>query len=393
MSETGAGIGWTTVTFGDVVQLSKKRSSAPLDDGLVRYVGLEHIEPEDLKIRRWGNIADGTTFTNVFREGQVLFGKRRAYQRKVAVADFAGVCSSDIYVLEPKNAKLVPELLPFICQSEGFFAHAIQTSAGSLSPRTNWESLARYEFALPQRDAQKRIARALNSARDVDDSYEIAEEAAARLLESHAQERFDTLLNDSAVLVRPLMELIDGGVSNGIFRKREQFGTGLPLVNVTDCYKGFRVPLAQLDRVPVSDTEYPSFSAEPGDVIFNRSSLVLSGIGHACLVPDSAEMMVFECHLMRVRPRKQLLNSAFLARYALSAAGRRYILGRAQTTTMTTIGQGDLQAMPIPCPDLDTQRAIADELDAIDAAASKIRARQSEVRSLRGTLLSAIWRA
>ena len=38
-----------------------------------------------------GNVADGVTFTNVFHRGQVLFGKRRAYQRKVAVADFSGV--------------------------------------------------------------------------------------------------------------------------------------------------------------------------------------------------------------------------------------------------------------------------------------------------------------
>ena len=111
-------------------------------DGFERYVGLEHLDPGDLKIRRWGNVSDGTTFTNVFRAGQVLFGKRRAYQRKVAVADFDGVCSGDIYVFEPKNEHLLPELLPFICQTDGFFEHAVGTSAGSLSPRTNWDSLA-----------------------------------------------------------------------------------------------------------------------------------------------------------------------------------------------------------------------------------------------------------
>jgi hypothetical protein len=95
--------GWTTVAFGDVVQLYKERSGDPEADGYERYIGLEHIDPGDLRIRRWGNVADGVTFTSVFRPGQVLFGKRRAYQRKVAVADFSGVCSGDIYVLEPKG--------------------------------------------------------------------------------------------------------------------------------------------------------------------------------------------------------------------------------------------------------------------------------------------------
>ena len=80
----------TKVAFGDVVQLSKERSKAPEADGFERYVGLEHLEPGDLKIRSWGDIADGTTFTNIFHPGQVLFGKRRAYQRKVAPAKRPG---------------------------------------------------------------------------------------------------------------------------------------------------------------------------------------------------------------------------------------------------------------------------------------------------------------
>lgn len=142
--------GWRRVKFGDVVRLSKARSQDPLADGIERYVGLEHLEPGDLRIRSWGNVADGVTFTSVFQPGQVLFGKRRAYQRKVAVADFSGVCSGDIYVLETKDAQiLLPELLPFICQTDAFFDHAVGTSAGSLSPRTNWSSLAEFELALP----------------------------------------------------------------------------------------------------------------------------------------------------------------------------------------------------------------------------------------------------
>jgi restriction endonuclease S subunit len=151
--------GWRWVKFGDVVRLSKARSQDPLADGIERYVGLEHLEPGDLRIRSWGNVADGVTFTSVFQPGQVLFGKRRAYQRKVAVADFSGVCSGDIYVLETKDAQvLLPELLPFICQTDAFFDHAVGTSAGSLSPRTNWTSLAEFQFLLPPRHEQLRIS-------------------------------------------------------------------------------------------------------------------------------------------------------------------------------------------------------------------------------------------
>lgn len=154
--------GWTRVAFGDVVRRSTERSPNPEAAGVDRYVGLEHLDPGELSIRRWGDVAGGTTFTSIFQPGHVLFGKRRAYLRKVAVPDFSGVCSGDIYVLEPRDKDyLLPELLPFICQTDAFFEHAIGTSAGSLSPRTNWQNLATYEFALPPLNEQRRIANLL----------------------------------------------------------------------------------------------------------------------------------------------------------------------------------------------------------------------------------------
>ena len=150
--------GWRTVRFGDVVRNVDVNERNPLENGLDRYVGLEHLDPESLHIKRWGSVEDGTSFTRKFVAGQVLFGKRRAYQRKAAVAGFDGICSGDILVFEPNDDQLIAELLPFIVQSDGFFEHALGTSAGSLSPRTKWKDLVAYEFALPPKDEQRRIA-------------------------------------------------------------------------------------------------------------------------------------------------------------------------------------------------------------------------------------------
>ena len=102
-----------------------------------------------------------------------LFGKRRAYQRKVAVAEFDAVVSGDIYVLAPKDDRLLPELLAFLCLSERFFQHAVGTSAGSLSPRTNWSSLASFEFDLPPLDQQRRIAEILWAVDEAGEKYEV----------------------------------------------------------------------------------------------------------------------------------------------------------------------------------------------------------------------------
>jgi len=158
---------WSRVRFDDVVE-NLNETCDPAAAELDRVIAMEHLEPGSLHIRAWGNVADGTTFTRRCRPGQVLFGKRRAYQRKVAVAEFDAVVSGDIYVLAPKGDRLLPELLPFLCLSERFFQHAVGTSAGSLSPRTNWSSLASFEFDLPPLDQQRRIAEILWAVDEVE---------------------------------------------------------------------------------------------------------------------------------------------------------------------------------------------------------------------------------
>jgi len=149
---------WKRVGFGDVVN-NVNATVRDLDvAGIDRVIAMEHMDPGELKVSRWGSTEDGTTFTRRVKPGLTLFGKRRAYQRKVAYADFDAICSGDIYTFEADESQLLGEFLPFLVQSNEFFDHALDTSAGSLSPRTNWRDLANFEFDLPPLDEQKRIA-------------------------------------------------------------------------------------------------------------------------------------------------------------------------------------------------------------------------------------------
>ncbi|HVU56475.1 MAG TPA: restriction endonuclease subunit S, partial [Puia sp.] len=130
----------------------------PEVEGIERYIGLEHIEPGNLHISTWGNVSDGTMFTKRFTTGQVLFGKRRAYQKKAALADFDGICSGDILVLEANEKVIDKNLFPFLISSDRFFDYAVHTSAGSLSPRTKFQDLAKFEFFLPPKEQQAKLA-------------------------------------------------------------------------------------------------------------------------------------------------------------------------------------------------------------------------------------------
>jgi type I restriction enzyme S subunit len=140
--------GWSSFKFGDLALNITETSKDPIGEGLARYVGLEHLTPQSFRIASWGSTSDGTTFTKVFRKGDVLFGRRRSYQKKAAVADFDGVCSGDILVFRAKDT-LDHRLLPYLVQNEYFFEYAVMTSAGSLSPRTKFKDLEKLTFVLP----------------------------------------------------------------------------------------------------------------------------------------------------------------------------------------------------------------------------------------------------
>lgn len=136
----------------------------------VPIVGLEHIIPYELTFDNYLLDAE-STFTKVFKKGQVLFGRRRAYQHKAAIAHIDGICSGDIMVLEAIPGKIDPNLLPFVIQNDGFFDYAIQHSEGGLSPRVKWSAIANYEFTLPSLDEQKVLADKLWAAYRVKESY------------------------------------------------------------------------------------------------------------------------------------------------------------------------------------------------------------------------------
>jgi len=155
---------WKKVRFGDIAREVKTVSRNPFDDGLEFYVGLEHLDPLSLRIRRRGVIAeDNPSFSKQFKAGQILFGKRRCYQKKAAIADFDGICSGDIIIIESKPDAIADKLLPYIIQSEKFFDWAEKTSSGSLSPRTKWKSLAEFELLIPPLARQQELLSIFNA--------------------------------------------------------------------------------------------------------------------------------------------------------------------------------------------------------------------------------------
>ena len=184
------------VRLGDVAEEVRENWSGPTAD--VPVVGLEHIEPDEIWLRKWEVNPDENTFSKAFRKGQLLFGRRRAYQKKLSLAPSDGICSGDITVIAAKSDKVVPSLLPFLLRTDKFFDYAIQGSAGSLSPRVKWAHLAKYEFDLPPMDEQKKLAELLWAANDLKESYKKAITATDEMLKAKFREMFGDAGDDSS---------------------------------------------------------------------------------------------------------------------------------------------------------------------------------------------------
>ena len=180
---------WKRLPFGAFAQSINERVE-PSQAGDEIYVGLEHLDPQDLHIRRWGKGSDVIGTKLRFRKSDLIFGRRRAYQRKLAVAEFDGICSAHAMVVRAKPDMMLPEFLPFLMMSDRFMNRAVEISVGSLSPTINWTTLKLEEFAIPPLDQQRRIAEILWAVDEVRCMWDRHERSLTTLHKSRLQEVF-----------------------------------------------------------------------------------------------------------------------------------------------------------------------------------------------------------
>ncbi|HIF9306606.1 TPA: restriction endonuclease subunit S [Photobacterium damselae] len=152
---------WQLVKFGDIA-IQQKQTVDRKNTELTRYVKGEHMYSEDIHLREWGELKDeylGPAFIRKFEEGDILYGSRRTYLRKVVLAPFEGITSNTTFVIKANEERIDKRLLPFIMLSEGFSQHSIKNSKGSVNPYVNWKDLAGYEFLLPNIKTQTELVR------------------------------------------------------------------------------------------------------------------------------------------------------------------------------------------------------------------------------------------
>lgn len=369
MTEQQLPEGWQMVKFGDIAKHISKRVE-PSETELEVYVGLEHLDPDSLKIKRHGVPSDVAGQKLLVKKGQIIFGKRRAYQRKVAVADWDCICSAHAMVLEANSENVIPEFLPFFMQSDVFMERAVAISEGSLSPTIKWKVLGNQNFVFPCKSKQEKLLEEIKSSNRVSILSGKLNLTLSDLISCAYQELFGRSLGvtdfakyptkiKANVEVVPLKELLISKPQNGLFLKKgTDYEAESLFLNVVDGYVNSYSNIDNRETVACSLSDLTKYGLNDGDLLFNRSSLVKSGIGWPYLVLNESKTSTFDCHLIRVKPDRSKVMPEYLYIYSLSPWARKYFLCVGQTTTMTTISQDEVEKFPIPLPSIEKQKEI-----------------------------------
>ena len=174
----------------DEIAYNSTAKKKPTEDDKETYIGLEHLDSECLTISRWGSEVAPVGEKLIMKKGDILFGKRRAYQRKVGIAPFDGIFSAHGMVLRPNEEVINPNFFPFFISSDQFMERAVRISVGGLSPTINWKDLREQEFDIPSLDEQKELADKLWAAYNLKESYKKLLSATDEMVKSQFIEMF-----------------------------------------------------------------------------------------------------------------------------------------------------------------------------------------------------------
>lgn len=372
-----------TYRFDQMATMINDRVDDPAESGVERYVGLEHLDADSLKIRRWGDITDVESTKLRFKPGDIVFGKRRVYQRKLAVADFEGICSAHAMVLRARSDVVLPGFLPFFMQSDLFMERALAISVGSLSPTINWTDLAQQEFALPPIEEQQRLTAALQGVQNCDDRMHDCVSASAVLVESYLAHVIAALVKSHSTV--PLGTLADVRYGLTVNQDRARTQTTAPYLRVANVQRGC-LDLSEVKAIGVlpGDEEHV---LRTGDVLIVEGHADPEQIGRAAIWNDEVPGAMHQNHLIRARCGGRLL-APYLHAVVNSLHGRQYFRMRAKSSSgLNTINSGVVKELPIPVPSAAVQAEVAERSSLMSLAHNEAVSRRRQLRSLASQIL------
>ena len=349
--------------FGDIIyNITEKRK--PTEEDRLNYIGLEHLDSCNLFVTRWGAERTPEGEKIVMKKGDVLFGKRRAYQKKVAISPIDGVFSAHGMVLRPKEDVICKEFLPFFISSDTFLNEAIRISVGGLSPTINWKDIKELEFDLPSLDEQKVLAEKLWAAYEVKQSYLKMIDATQEMVKAQFIEMFG-----GGNWAQKCLGEVGSFMRGGGFQKSDYIEHGIPCIHYGQIHTIFGPFISSHITEISSDLESKTKFASKGDLIIAITSEDAEGSCKSTAWLGDYPVAVGGHAAIYKHSMNPIYMTFFFKSTLFNHAKMEYIHG----TKVYEIRPDDIAKILVPCPPMSLQEQFAAIAEQTDKSISELR--------------------
>lgn len=374
------------------IAINSTEKKKPVEQDRFAYIGLEHMDPGCLNVTRFGTEVAPVGEKLIMHKGDVLFGKRRAYQKKVAIAPFDGIFSAHGMVLRPREDIIDRRFFPLFISSDYFLDAAIKISVGSLSPTINWRDLKELEFDLPDLDRQRKLAEVLWAINDAVESYKKLLDATDKLVKARFGEMFGDLENSQyrctvheAVRKGIIEKPLDGNHGEKHPKASEYVSVGIPFIMANDIDRNGNVAFERCNYITKERAlKLDKGFAKDGDVLITHKGT----IGRTAVLHTEKEFVMLTPQVTYYRCVKDIL-AEYLKGYFDSTYFQSVMQNIAGIgTTRAYIGITAQEKLPLVIPPMELQEQFAAFVHQTDKSKSELEQALSELTATYKRILS-----
>lgn len=340
----------TEYRFEDIA-INSTEKKKPVESDKKHYLGLEHLDSETFKVSRFGSEVAPIGDKLIMKKGDVLFGKRRAYQKKVAIAPFDGIFSAHGMVLRPKEDVIDKHFFPLFIASDYFLDAAIKISVGSLSPTINWRDLKELKFNLPELNEQKKLAEVLWQIVDTMESYKKLLAKTDEMVKAKFVEMFgDPVLNPYKIQTKKMKDVAPVESYNGVVDLIED---KVWLLNL-DMIESNTGKIIERNCVFEKDLGNSVWKFNTENVLYSKLRPYLNKV----IVPDMSGYATTE--LLPLKPNTNFITKKFLDVLLRHDSFVSYINSKTAGTKMPRVSMDIFRNFDVIIPPLESQQQFTD---------------------------------
>ena len=353
---------WCNKKFDDLIDI-KSNTYNPIKSNInYRCIELEHINQNSGTINGFINSNEQKSNKIFFKKGDVLFSKLRPYLRKYWLAEFDGVCSSEILVTKSKNDKLINNKFIFDIFQSNYFLQLCNLSTGSKMPRADWTFIKEQSIPIPLLNEQLKIANFLNL---LDKKIELQTKK-IEALKLFKKGLLDILINNMKIETITTLNKIGTYYSGLAGKSKEAFETGnqkyIPFMSVLEN----KIIIDNLPNVLITENEHQN-KVKSGDLFFTISSETQEEVGMCSTINCVEEDLYLNsfCFGYRLNNLNKIDNE-FLCYLLLSRKYRNKISKLGQGFTRVNLSKNQLLNLNVELPKIEVQIRIKNILNTLN---------------------------